>query len=285
MPLFSVIIPVYNASSWIEECLQSILHQTFRDFEIVVIDDGSEDDSMDIVQHLSEVHHEVEWNIVQQENKGLGAARNHGVKICRGEWLAFLDADDTWSSSKLECVKDAIDRKPCLWIYHGVFEKDQQGLLRVRNTWSVRDMDHFISNGNPITPSATIIDKELFQKLHGFDENRDQVEDLGLWLRLFDEGITPLYLTENLTVYRLGSGVTSKLQDHLAKVENALRAAKEALIINEEQFQNFKERKDYETARFLHKEGAFKEALTLYKKNRSFKTSLLSLLAGMGIKA
>lgn len=95
-PLVSVIIPVFNGARYLRAALESVFAQTYRPFEVIVVDDGSIDDSGVIAQSFSEVRH------IRQENQGVAAARNHGIEAARGEFFAFLDQDDLWTADKLK---------------------------------------------------------------------------------------------------------------------------------------------------------------------------------------
>ena len=105
MPKFSIIVPVYNVEKYIKECLESIKKQTFKDFEVIVVNDGTQDNSIAIAEKY-------DVKIVNQENQGLSAARNTGVKRAKGEYLLFLDSDDTIEKDLLKELNDAIQDKP-----------------------------------------------------------------------------------------------------------------------------------------------------------------------------
>ena len=96
----SVIIPTYNRAQVIQRAVDSVLSQTFRDFELLIIDDGSTDDSLNVLQSLA--HNDKRMRVVTQSNQGAGPARNRGLDIARGEYIAFLDADDTWDVKNIE---------------------------------------------------------------------------------------------------------------------------------------------------------------------------------------
>src|SRR6476660_1471039 len=95
-PLVSVIIPVYNGTCYLRAALESVFAQTYRPFEVIVVDDGSLDDSGVIAQSFDDVRY------IHQENQGVAAARNNGIEVARGEFLAFLDQDDLWTPEKLK---------------------------------------------------------------------------------------------------------------------------------------------------------------------------------------
>ena len=107
-PVISVIIPVYKCEKYLENCVNSILNQTFSDFEIILVDDGSPDNSGKICDALAEKHGNI--TVLHQNNQGQAAARNNGVKIARGEWLHFVDADDTIHPHMLEALYDAVNK-------------------------------------------------------------------------------------------------------------------------------------------------------------------------------
>ncbi len=106
MPKISVIIPVYKCEQYIEACVDSILNQTYQDFEIVLVDDGSPDNCGKICDELAEKYNKI--TVLHQENQGQAAARNNGVKIARGEWLCFVDCDDFVHPEILEALYSAV---------------------------------------------------------------------------------------------------------------------------------------------------------------------------------
>lgn len=107
MPKFSIIIPVYNVEEYIKKCLDSVFAQTEKDFEVIVVNDGTKDNSMDIVKNY-------EVKMINQENKGLSAARNKGVKEAKGEYIIFLDSDDYIEKNLLHEIKKSLKNDPDL---------------------------------------------------------------------------------------------------------------------------------------------------------------------------
>lgn len=101
-PFISVIIPAYNVAPYIEEAIDSVKHQTFKDWELIIIDDGSTDDTLSIAQHKTEMLRAEKVKVIHQPNSGLSASRNQGIRYARGKYVCFLDADDTISSDALE---------------------------------------------------------------------------------------------------------------------------------------------------------------------------------------
>lgn len=120
MPFFSVVIPLYNKEHYIKETIDSVLNQTFKDFEIIIINDGSTDRSLDIIKKYDLKN----LTIVSQKNSGLSASRNKGFSFSNGKVVAFLDADDCWLPNYLETIKSLYENFPEASIYgSGYFEK------------------------------------------------------------------------------------------------------------------------------------------------------------------
>ena len=107
MPKFSIIIPVYNVEEYIGKCLDSVFNQTYKDYEVIVVNDGTRDNSMDIVKKY-------DVKIVNKENGGLSSARNKGVEYAKGDYLIFLDSDDYWENELLSKIDESLNNKPDL---------------------------------------------------------------------------------------------------------------------------------------------------------------------------
>jgi glycosyltransferase involved in cell wall biosynthesis len=182
VPTVSVIIPVYNRSTLIARAVNSVLAQDFKDYEIIVIDDGSTDETPKILSTYKD-----KIKIITQKNRGVSAARNTGVSISLGKYLAFLDSDDMWLPEKLSTQINYFKSNPntliCqteeIWIRNGIRvnpkkkHKKQSGMI-------------FISSLHLclVSPSAVMLKKELFNIFEGFDESLPACEDYDLWLRI-----------------------------------------------------------------------------------------------------
>lgn len=105
MPKFSIIIPIYNVEKYIKKCLDSVFNQTYKDFEVIAVNDGTKDNSMDIVKNY-------DVKVINQKNGGLSSARNKGVKKASGEYIIFLDSDDYWENELLEKINLSLDNNP-----------------------------------------------------------------------------------------------------------------------------------------------------------------------------
>lgn len=285
MPQFSVIIPVYNAAITLEETLKSVENQTFRDFEVIVVNDGSTDESESIIDNWKE-RSSLHIILLNQENQGLGASRNRGVEVAKGHWIAFLDADDLWDKHKLADIVKVIDAEgsPKV-IYHEVINFYGTKKTR-RSTRPVREIKELLTHSNPLVPSAVILDRETALK-HPFSERRDLhgAEDLHLWVRLLFAGIPFRFVHKATTFYRVQGGMSSDLENHLQYVFNALTALKEDDLIDENIEIEAVARKHYEAGRFYQKQGEFKRAALHYQQGQVAgpRAQLLTLANRLGI--
>ena len=123
MPKFSIIIPVYNVEKYIKKCVDSVFNQTFKDYEVIVVNDGTQDKSMEMIK-------EYDVTIIDQKNQGLSAARNNAVKKAKGDYIIFLDSDDYWRKDLLKEINKSLKNNPDVVRFQiqEIFE-DQDGIL------------------------------------------------------------------------------------------------------------------------------------------------------------
>jgi len=179
-PLFSVIIPVYNRERFIARAIESVLAQTFKDFELIIVDDGSTDDTPTIIKNYPAT-------IITQPNRGVSAARNAGIKAARGQIIALLDSDDEWKKEKLAIQADFFARHPEykihqtdeIWIRNGKF-LNKKKIHQKKEGFIFYDSLHLCL----ISPSAVAIKRELFDEVGLFREDFEVCEDYELWLRI-----------------------------------------------------------------------------------------------------
>lgn len=185
-PSVSVIIPTYNRAHLIGRAIQSVLNQTYQDFEIITVDDGSTDNTEEVVRRFRD---ERIRYIRHQKNKGVAVARNTGVKASRAEYVAFLDSDDEWLAKKLErqmeIVKNAAPRIGV--VYTGFWRiKDNKRVYTPSSNIKPKEGDIYTSllKGNFVGTSATLVRKECFGKAGMFDERLPPAEDWEMWIRI-----------------------------------------------------------------------------------------------------
>ena len=248
----SIIIPAYNAGATLREALDSVQAQNHAPHEVIVVDDGSTDDTANIARAYQEV---LPLVLVQQANAGLGAARNAGMDKATGEAWAFLDADDVWGANKLGIAVRYLEKFPSVqWFYTPIFEwspGDAGARMRVRACPKIRTVEDFLAF-NPIVPSTVIMRSTVAFRWEG---DRELQEDVGAYLALFTKGVMPMKIPHCTTKYRLDFGMTADAEGHVDKVMRAVEKAKELGHINDTQFALYEVRKAYELARTYKKRG------------------------------
>ncbi|EQC43424.1 glycosyltransferase [Bacteriovorax sp. Seq25_V] len=185
MPKISVIIPTYNRSLFLARAIDSVLSQTYKDYELIIVDDGSTDNTEFVVQPYLEANEKIKF--LKTDNNGVSHARNYGFKNSLGEWVAFLDSDDQWLPNKLEKqIQKANDLPESLiiytdekWIRNGKFvNKKKYHQKYGGNVFAECLKSCFIG------PSTVLLKRELLEQYAGFDENFPVCEDYDLWLKV-----------------------------------------------------------------------------------------------------
>lgn len=184
---FTVVIPLYNKGNHINRAVRSVLAQTYKQFELLVVDDGSTDNGADIVSKIKDDR----LKLIKQVNGGVSSARNKGVMESQGDYIGFLDADDAWKPNFLEIVEDLINKYPSAGAYATAYEKVTNGLrLRKPRKEVVIQSgilnDYFeLSLETPlISASSVVIPRKVFNHLGGFSVKLNRGEDLEMWCRV-----------------------------------------------------------------------------------------------------
>lgn len=167
----SVVIPTYNYGRFIGEALRSVLAQTLPPHEVIVVDDGSTDETAEVVAEFGE-----KVRYIRQGNAGVGAARNNGAKHASGGYVAFLDADDYWEKTKLEKQIDRFARDPAIGVVHcGYQAVDADGNLLEKYSGSDEGYlaDRILKLTHKVYANTLLVKREIFEKVGGFDEERD----------------------------------------------------------------------------------------------------------------
>ena len=211
MPLVSVVIPVYNGERFLRESLESVFAQTFQDYEIVCVDDGSTDGSCALLKQYDE-----RLRVIQQANAGQSAARNVGVRQATGSFVAFLDQDDRWYPSKLVQQVAVLSAEPDVVLVHCNYDRmDGDGRVLVARAALVERASALASPlgrliGEALVfPSAMMVRRDVFQRVGGFDPELRGFEDFDLIARLIRQGRFVL-LNESGMAYRLHAGGFSR---------------------------------------------------------------------------
>lgn len=191
MPLFSVVIPLYNKEPHIERTINSVLSQTISDFEIIVVNDGSTDKSPNVVKNFKDPR----IRLIHQQNAGVSAARNKGIHESKADLIAFLDADDEWTPNFLEMVLRLREKYPEAGIYASAYLFcNSKGEKRIANykeipaaPWEGLLESYFLSAAegeHPVCSSAVCIPKKILMMENGFKIGFSWGEDDDLWGRI-----------------------------------------------------------------------------------------------------
>ena len=217
-PLISVIIPAFNAASVIGETLESVRHQTFENFEVIMVDDGSTDDTSAIAQKFCVS--DPRFSLIRQANCGVSAARNRAIRQARGEWIAFLDADDVWMPQKLERQMDLGRQNPranLLFTNFYMWDDPHDLHIWLKDDHPLPEGDvsrklvFSISHACDGSMSTAMVRREMFSSSGFFDPDIAICEDWDLLLRMADHGLRVRGTREPLARYRRWPGnVTSQ---------------------------------------------------------------------------
>lgn len=185
--MFSVVIPLYNKEISIKSTIESVLNQTFDNFELIVVDDGSTDSSPDLVAAIKDDR----IKLIHQDNQGVSAARNRGIKESQYDWVTFLDADDLWERNHLAEIVKMMDVFPNEKLYVTSFEySDGRQKYKHPRDSDIFKIDNYfkeVLKEHLICTDVIAIYKECFDNVGMFNENLNRGEDLDLWARLGKE--------------------------------------------------------------------------------------------------
>lgn len=266
MAIISVIIPAYNAEKTIQETINSVLNQTFQDFEIIVINDGSTDSTLNIVSGINDPR----IKIFSYPNSGAAVSRNRGFDVANGEYIALLDADDLWTSDKLEAQYNALKSHPQASVVYswtdyinesGQFLQSGRHLAFQGNVYPELLVKNFLENGsNPLIRRQTVI------KIGGFDESLLGGQDWDFYIRLA-QNYEFVVVPKVQILYRVSSqSISSQLE----------RQEKQCLQVIQKAFSQaplFLQPLKKQSLAHLYKYLAWKSLTNLENKKRGYQTA------------
>lgn len=184
MPLITVVIPVYNGEKTIRETIQSVFNQSLSDLELLVINDGSTDSTLEVVSQIKDER----LKVYTYPNAGLAASRNRGISLAKSEYISFIDADDLWTPDKLESQLKALQENPkaaVVYSWTDWIDESSQSLGKgSHNTQNGEVLAQLLLNDFVANGSNCLIKMQAFREVGGFDETLTAVEDWDMWLRL-----------------------------------------------------------------------------------------------------
>jgi glycosyltransferase involved in cell wall biosynthesis len=236
-PLVSIVIPAYNAAKFIGETIESALHQTYNNLEVIVVDDGSEDDTCsEVIKNAGQVR------LVRQKNAGPSAARNRGIREARGEYVALLDADDLWLPEKTTLQMKCLERYPEAGLVFSDMIEFHDDKRESPTQFSMNGLNEAFFGHQELVPNpfyklmqvnfistpSVLLRKSVFEQTGGFDEAYRFSEDFLLWLRFAK--ISPLVRVDKPLVLRRrheGNLTNSRLQYLMARPNILLKIRNE----------------------------------------------------------
>ena len=222
MKKVTVITPMHNSSKHIIECLESVINQTYKNIEIIVVDDFSQDNSLELVKNIKDNRIKV---IKLKQNVGAGMARNKGIEAATGNYIAFLDSDDYWVLDKLERQVQFMEENNYTFIYGG-YDYLKNGRRKKAKVPKSMNYSQLLRN-HAIFTSTVMLNMEHLKKEDILMPNLRRGQDYGTWWSILKKGITAYAITDTIAIYRVGEKSLSSNKFkatnrtwHLFKLEN-----------------------------------------------------------------
>lgn len=273
--MFSVVIPLYNKELSIQNTIQSVLEQTYQDFEIIVIDDGSTDNSAKKVREIPDSR----IRLVQQKNQGVSAARNRGINESRFEWIALLDGDDLWEPNHLEEVLKMMLEFPDEKVYVTSFKySNNQAMYKHDRPSPIFKIENYFREAlkeQLVWTSIVVIHKSCVDVIGGFNIKLSRGEDLDFWERLAEK--FDIIKSDTVTaVYRIEAENRSFQIASFDIRKSSLYYYDFTQPLTDDQF-NYYKHKLLNACRTFIRRGDIKSFIMVYKKYRPY-ISLLKVL-------
>lgn len=215
MVKISVLIPVYNGQRYIKETIKSVLNQTFDDYEIIVIDDGSDDSTLKVVNSLKEKKIRV---MKHKENRGQGTALNTGLKNAKGDYVQYLDCDDVLVNFKFDVHSKLLDlNKDVAMIYSDGWKMNEKGEIFGYLSSNIADIE-ILKRRNYIIASTVMFRKSVIETIEGFPEDLEAALDWDMWLRIC-ERFSSVYTPFPTLLYRVRDDSKSAISKKTRKIE------------------------------------------------------------------
>lgn len=269
-PYFSVVLITYNRAVLLPRCIESVLNQTFGNLELIIVDNHSDDGSIELINDYKNKDSRVKLLLVHNNNI-LAYSRNEGIKKAKGQYICMLDSDDWYTLDKLQIVYNEIQKKGGDIIYNKYTLMSQKGQGRTLGR-SLKWNDTFhelLVNGNIICNTTAVVKRSAIIEIGYLSEDPDlkAVEDIDLWLRLAKAGFKFHFINRVLGFYWVGENM-SYSPKQIQQINNLYN--KYIPIANKRYQEQALSNKTYTNARVFHKIGYWKDAKLAYKA--SFKT-------------
>lgn len=199
--LVSIIMPAYNSEKYIGKAIESVLAQTYNNWELIVIDDASKDNTLDIINDYRKKDSRIKL-FQNKVNTGVSATRNIGIELASGDWIAFLDSDDIWLPYKLEKQMKYAELYGAEFLFTGASFVDENG-IPYKGIFEIPEKISYyeLRKHNVISCSSVLIRKKFFESIKM--ENDEMHEDYAVWLRILRTGVIAYGVNEPLLIYRI----------------------------------------------------------------------------------
>lgn len=214
---FSVVIPLYNKEKYVAQTLKSVVGQTYQNFEIIVVNDCSTDNSLGVVQAIEDSRIKI---IEHSENKGVSKSRNTGIKTATHHYIAFLDADDQWDSTYLETIQNLVKEYPDESVFathyrenyigKSIVPKSKLSKKQKKKSFIISEFFKLNVGRLVITQSCIVISKRVFEKVGFYDENITNAEDIDFYIRCFSYFDLAFNFSELSTIYVRDNSLSKK---------------------------------------------------------------------------
>ncbi len=205
--LVSIVMPAYNCEKYVVEAINSILAQTYRNWELLVLDDGSKDNTLRIIKEFSQKDSRIKA-LPNGKNMGVSATRNRGIELASGEWIAFLDSDDMWKPEKIEKQFEIVEKEAAEFLFTGSSYINEEG-ESFKGIFEVPEKVTYkkLRNQNVISCSSVLVKKKYFKNIKM--EKDEMHEDYAVWLRILKLGVIAYGVNEPLLIYRISKNSKS----------------------------------------------------------------------------
>lgn len=199
--LVSIVMPAYNCEKYVVEAVNSVLAQTYQNWELLVLDDGSKDNTLQMINEFRNKDSRIR-PLQNEKNMGVSATRNRGIELASGDWIAFLDSDDMWEPSKLEKQLEIAEKKAAEFLFTGSSYINEEG-EPYKGIFEVPEIVTYkrVRNQNVVSCSSVLVKKKYFENIKM--EKDEMHEDYAVWLRILKLGVTAYGVNEPLLIYRI----------------------------------------------------------------------------------
>ena len=277
---FSIVIPVYNASDFLSNTLDSVKDQSYKSYEVLVTNDGSTDSTEKVLKEYKRLNPGFPLNFVTQKNNGVSSARNNSVTMASGNYIAFLDQDDWWFPNKLEKVAEVLNHKPSIDVlYHEAIAVNWKKYSNYFKLGALKEPIYLnlLFGSNKIGISTAVVKRDKLIEVEGFSTNYIYSEDYDLWLRLARKGGKFYYLKDFLGKYILRPDSESNKVENMTGEKLEILEKNYRLLIEDGKYNKRYLNRRYRRGKSIKLFGASRRFYFLGNYKRSVDYSILAI--------